>query len=61
MLSPRSIVAAFYKAYAVCDVKKIAEFLANDMEWTISGPVDVLPFCGTHYGKMSHRPDAVAV
>ena len=21
------------------------------MEWTISGPVDVLPFCGTRHGK----------
>ena len=48
---PRAVVDAFYKAYAARDVEKIAEFLDDDVEWTISGPVDVLPFCGTHRGK----------
>ena len=48
---PRSIVEAFYKAYAARDVDKIAKFLDDDIEWTVSGPVDVLPFCGTHRGK----------
>ena len=48
---PRAVVEAFYKAYAARDAEKIAEFLHDDVEWTISGPVDVLPFCGTHRGK----------
>jgi ketosteroid isomerase-like protein len=48
---PRSLVDAFCKAYAARDVEKIAEFLHDDVEWTISGPVDLLPFCGTHRGK----------
>jgi ketosteroid isomerase-like protein len=48
---PRSVVDAFYKAYAARDARKIAEFLDDDVEWTISGPVDVLPFCGTRHGK----------
>ena len=48
---PRSVVEAFYKAYAARDAEKIAEFLDDDVEWTISGPVDVLRFCGTHRGK----------
>jgi len=48
---PRSVVEAFYKAYAARDVEKIAEFIGDDVEWTISGPVDYLPFCGTHRGK----------
>ena len=48
---PRALVKAFYRAYAARDVAKIAEFLDDDVEWTISGPIDVLPFCGTHRGK----------
>ncbi len=53
MSSPvsRSVVEAFYKVYAVRDAAKIAAFLHDDVEWTISGPVDYLQFCGTHRGK----------
>jgi ketosteroid isomerase-like protein len=48
---PRAVVDAFYRAYAARDVDGIAKFLADDVEWTISGPIDLLPFCGTHRGK----------
>jgi ketosteroid isomerase-like protein len=48
---PRKLVDAFYKAYAARDIAKVAEFLADDVIWTISGPVDVLGFCGTRHGK----------
>ena len=48
---PRAVVEAFYKAYAARDAEKIAEFLDDDVAWTISGPVDVLRFCGTRHGK----------
>ena len=48
---PRAVVDAFYAAYAVRDGKKIAEFLDDDVVWTISGPVGLMPFCGTHRGK----------
>ena len=47
----RATVEAFYRAYAERDAAKVAEFLDDDVEWTISGPVDVLPFCGTRHGK----------
>ena len=47
----RSVVEAFYEVYAARNVEKIAGFLADDVEWTISGPVDLLPFCGTFRGK----------
>lgn len=47
----QALVEAFYKAYAERDPDKIAPFLADDVEWTISGPVDVLPFCGTRHGR----------
>ncbi len=48
---PRPLVDAFYKAYAARDANKVAEFLDDNVTWTISGPVDVIPFCGTRYGK----------
>jgi len=48
---PRAVVEAYYKAYAVRDAKAVAEYLDDNVEWTISGPVDVLPFCGKHLGK----------
>jgi|SRR5215831_1553184 len=49
----RAVVDAFYKVYAARDVEKIAGFLHDDVEWTISGPVDYLRFCGTHRGKVA--------
>jgi ketosteroid isomerase-like protein len=48
---PRAVVDAFYTAYASRDVTKIADFIHDEVEWTISGPVDYLRFCGTHRGK----------
>jgi len=47
----RARVEAFLEVYAARDAEKVAEFLHDDVVWTISGPVDVLPFCGTHRGK----------
>jgi ketosteroid isomerase-like protein len=48
---PRSVVDAFFKVYALRDADKVAEFLDDRVEWTISGPIDYLAFCGTHRGK----------
>ena len=47
----REIAEAFYRAYSERDSAAMAEFIADDVEWTISGPVDLLPFCGTRHGK----------
>lgn len=47
----REVVEAFYRAYAARDAVAIAPFLDDNIEFTISGPVDVLPFCGTRRGK----------
>lgn len=47
----RAEVETFCAVYAARDVEKIAEFLHEDVVWTISGPVDVLSYCGTHRGK----------
>ena len=48
---PRGLVQAFYKAYAARDHDTVADFLDDDVNWTISGPVDLLRFCGTRHGK----------
>ncbi len=48
---PRSLVEDFYAVYATRDADKIAHWLHDDIEWTISGPIDYLAFCGTHRGK----------
>jgi ketosteroid isomerase-like protein len=48
---PRAVVDAFCTAYAARDPVKVAPFLHDDIEWTVSGPMEVLPFCGTFRGK----------
>jgi ketosteroid isomerase-like protein len=35
------------------DSKRIEPLLDDDVEWMISGPVDVLPFCGQRRGKVA--------
>jgi len=47
----RSVVEAFYQAYGARDFATIVQFLDDDVTWTISGPIDILPFCGTRRGK----------
>jgi len=48
---PRAVVEAFYHALSVRDLAALANFLDDDVVWTISGPVDILPFCGRRVGK----------
>ena len=48
---PRAVVEAFYHALSVRDLEALARFLHDDVVWTISGPVDILPFCGRRVGK----------
>lgn len=47
----RAVVEAFYEAHSARDFDRLAGLLADDVTWTISGPVDVLRFCGTHHGR----------
>jgi len=47
----RAAVEAFYDALSNCDMATLATFLDDDVVWTISGPVDILPFCGRRVGK----------
>ena len=50
---PRVVVEAFFRALANRDFETLAGYLADDVIWTISGPVDLLPFCGVRVGKAS--------
>jgi len=49
----RAVVDAFFKVYAQREADKVAQFLDDQVEWTISGPIEYLAFCGTHRGKQS--------
>jgi ketosteroid isomerase-like protein len=48
---PRAIVEAFYHALSIRDMDRLADYLNDEVVWTISGPVDILPFCGQRVGK----------
>lgn len=47
----RATVEAFYAALRLRDVDLIGTFLADDVDWMIMGPVDVLPYCGPRHGR----------
>jgi ketosteroid isomerase-like protein len=49
----RAVVEAFYRALANRDMDAIAAYLDEQVVWTISGPVDILPYCGERVGKSS--------
>jgi ketosteroid isomerase-like protein len=44
-------VQAFYEALASRDPVRLAQCLADDVEWHMAGPVDVFVFCGYRRGK----------
>ena len=48
---PRAVVEAFYHALSVRDMDALESFLDDQVVWTISDPVDILPFCGRRVGK----------
>ncbi len=47
----RELMEAFCLAYASGESGRIESFLHDDVVWTISGPIDVISYCGTHRGK----------
>ncbi len=46
-----SIVQGFYLAYVSRDAERMASFLDDDVEWLVTGPVDLLEYCGYRRGK----------
>jgi ketosteroid isomerase-like protein len=51
MTVSRGLVDAFFNAYSARDQVKLEAFLHKNVVWTISGPVSVISYCGTHRGK----------
>jgi ketosteroid isomerase-like protein len=47
----RQRVWDFYEARMSRDPKLIGQFLHDDVDWLIAGPVDLIAFCGQHRGK----------
>jgi ketosteroid isomerase-like protein len=47
----RAAVQAFYEALASRDPIRLAQCLADDVEWYMAGPVDIFVFCGYRRGK----------
>jgi len=47
----RDFVEALYQAYISRDAERIGEFLDDDVEWQVAGPIEVMPICGTWRGK----------
>jgi ketosteroid isomerase-like protein len=47
----RATVEAFYQAYMMRDAARVAPLLDDDIDWVISGPIDIMPFCGQRRGK----------
>lgn len=47
----RATVKAFYEAYVSRDPERIGACLADDVEWHVGGPVEVMVVCGTWRGK----------
>lgn len=46
-----SIVQGFYLAYVSRDPVRMAAFLDDEVEWLVTGPVDLLEYCGMRRGK----------
>jgi ketosteroid isomerase-like protein len=51
MAVTREFVLEFLRMRQTCDPVRLATFLDDDVDWLISGPVDVLPQCGQRRGK----------
>jgi ketosteroid isomerase-like protein len=49
----REWIDAFNEAYAGRQMDRLASFLDDDVRWVISGPVDLMPFCGERRGKQA--------
>ena len=47
----RQMLDAFNRAYAGRDLAALSRMIDDNATWSISGPVDLLEFCGTRHGK----------
>jgi ketosteroid isomerase-like protein len=49
----RKVVEGFYDAVTRRDFGAVATYIDDNIVWSISGPVDLLPFCGERRGKQA--------
>jgi ketosteroid isomerase-like protein len=49
----RPIVEAFFAAYGSRDPAGVAAHVSDDIDWRVTGPVEVMSFCGHWRGKMA--------
>lgn len=49
--SIRPIVEAFYRASARRDVDQVMNFIDDNADWILQGPIDVFAFFGQRHGK----------
>lgn len=47
----RDTVEAFYRTYVSRDAARIGDWLDDDVEWIVAGPVEVMHVCGYWRGK----------
>jgi ketosteroid isomerase-like protein len=45
------LVRDYFRACIARDPRRIATYLDDDVTWSLTGPIDVLPFCGQRRGK----------
>ena len=51
----RKLAEALFEAYGSRDPVRMTDFMADDMEWRVTGPVELLAFCGIWRGKAAIR------
>jgi ketosteroid isomerase-like protein len=49
----REWVESFHEIYASRQVDRLASLIHDDVRWVISGPIDLMPFCGERHGKQA--------
>jgi ketosteroid isomerase-like protein len=47
----RELILDFLRVRQLGDPEKLAAYLDEDVDWLVSGPVDVLPHCGQRRGR----------
>jgi ketosteroid isomerase-like protein len=47
----RELVREYLSARVARDPERLAHYLDDNVEWSLAGPVDLMPFCGQRHGK----------
>jgi len=47
----RELVNLYFQACLARDAARLAQLLHEDVQWCVTGPIDLLPFCGRRCGK----------